>query len=167
MDNYSKMGCILGAIILSACATPYQPTGFIGNGGFDETKLSDKYYRVTFKGNEKTSQERALDFALLRASDLMQSSGCKSFQVVKQSVNFKPVGLLLPQTQTTNLSSTQFGSYASGTATTTNYGGGVAMLNFPKAVIEVACTAEEVDVSKGIYSTDFINASLKEKYKVK
>ncbi|MHA3059905.1 CC0125/CC1285 family lipoprotein [Acinetobacter sp. ANC 4636] len=162
-----KKFIILAALILSGCATSYQPNGFIGNGGFDDTQLAPNYYRVTFKGNEKTSKERAKDFALLRASELMKQNGCQSFKVVKENDEVRTGDIFLPQTHTTNINTTQFGNYSTGTATTTSYGGGVAKLHFPKAIIEVLCVTDLPDISKNIYDTNFLNKSLKDKYKIK
>lgn len=162
-----KFILFLTVLVLAGCATSYQPNGFIGNGGFDDTQLSPNYYRVTFKGNERTSKERAKDFALLRASELMKQKGCPSFKVVKENNEVRTGNLFLPQAQTTNLSTTQFGNYSTGMATTTSYGGGVAKLYFPKVTIEILCVADLPDASNNIYDTDFLNKSLKEKYKIK
>ena len=76
---------MLLGIGLVGCATPYKPNGFAFNGGFDSLELEPNYFRVVFKGNEKTSRERANDFALLRVSDLMIERNCSSFAVVKTS----------------------------------------------------------------------------------
>ena len=80
---------LFGVVLLSGCATPYKPNGFAFNGGFDSVELEPNYFRVVFKGNEKTSRERANDFALLRVSDLMLERNCSSFAVVKSSNDIK------------------------------------------------------------------------------
>lgn len=139
----------------------------VGNGGFEEVELERGYYRITFKGNDATSKERASDFALLRASELMKNNQCNAFKVVRASDEVRTGGLLLPQTQTTNVSLSSFGNTTTGNSTSTRYGGGVATLYFPKTTLEVKCVTENPDVEKGIYETDFINSSLKSKYKIK
>jgi hypothetical protein len=44
-------------------------------GGWYETQLSDARYQVSFFGNGATSDERASDFALLRACELAIENG--------------------------------------------------------------------------------------------
>ena len=153
-------------IVLSGCATGYKPNGFIGNGGFEDVELAPNYFRVTFRGNEKTSKERATDFTLLRASDLMLERNCPSFVVVKSSEEVRKGSLFIPQTQTTYSNATAYGNTAYGTATTTTMGGGFATLHFPKVTMEVKCTADLPDLEKNIYDVKFINKSLKTKYKI-
>lgn len=156
--------CIL--LLLGGCATGYKPNGFIGNGGFEDVELSPDYFRVSFNGNEKTSKERATDFALLRASDLMLERSCPSFLVVKSSEEVRKGNLFIPQTQTTYSNATAYGNTAYGTANTTTLGGGLATLHFPKVVMEVKCTNDRPDLENKIYDTKFINKSLKAKYKI-
>ena len=58
---------LVTVIGLTSCATGYQKQGF--TGGFDETRLDRNIYRVAFKGNGFTSQERAADLVLLRCAE--------------------------------------------------------------------------------------------------
>lgn len=153
-------------LILSGCATAYQPKGFIGNGGFEDIELEPGYYRVTFKGNEKTSKERANDFALLRASELFESKGCNSFKVIKSNNEINSGSVFIPQTQYTTANLTNYGSTAIGSAHSTTYGGGLINLHFPKTTLEAKCTEEKPDVQNGIYSTQFIKNAIRSKYKI-
>lgn len=157
---------LLPFLYITGCATNYKPNGFVGNGGFDDTELAPKYFRVTFKGNEKTSLERATDFALLRTAELMQNKQCESFEIVKSTNEIRKGNIFLPQTQSTNVQVTNFGSTSVGNATTTNYGGGMAVLNFPKVTMESKCSDMKPDIQKSIYDTGFIINTLKHKYKI-
>lgn len=74
---------IISALALCGCATTYQQTGF--SGGFSETKLGPDTVRVVFKGNGYTSDERATDFALLRAAQLCREAGFTHFTVQPQA----------------------------------------------------------------------------------
>lgn len=65
---------------LAACATPYGESGF--RGGFNEVKLDDRVYQITFKGNAYTSGQRVADFSLLRAAELALENGYPYFAVV-------------------------------------------------------------------------------------
>lgn len=160
-----KKSIILAMIALSGCATGYKPQGFM-SGGFEETELEPGHFRVTFKGNDSTSKERATDFALLRASDLMMEKGCSAFKVLNQTDNSRSSALYLPQTQTTNASATIMGNSAFGNATTSTYGGGMLGIVFPRISLDVKCSTDVPNLEQHIYDTKFINQSLKTKYKV-
>ncbi|MDA8010333.1 MAG: hypothetical protein MPK75_11605 [Alphaproteobacteria bacterium] len=102
------------ALLMQACVTPYQPSGL--RGGFSETRLDERVYRIQFSGNAFTSRERVADFVLLRGAHLTLENGYKYF-----SVNERERSVLaeeLPQTFETNVNS------LTGSITTTQTGGG-------------------------------------------
>lgn len=76
--------CIASALLLGACATPYQKQGL--TGGFTETQLSPETYRISFKANTLTSADQVQDFTLLRAAELTLENGHRYF-VVQESVD--------------------------------------------------------------------------------
>ncbi|ENU45346.1 hypothetical protein I6L25_00860 [Acinetobacter nosocomialis] len=159
-----KFFCLIPIILLSACATSYQSNGL--TGGFEDTELSPGYYRITFRGNGVTSREKVNEFALLRASDLMLSRGCKSFQVLngKDTVNTSYVDL--PRTTSTNANVYAYGNYATANATTTTYGGGLQSVHRAKTTLDARCINAEADPSQNIFDTNFINQKLKQKYRI-
>ncbi len=61
------------SLILAGCATGYVASN--GGDGYSETQLADDNYQVTFRGNTKTTQERAHDLALLRSAEIALSKG--------------------------------------------------------------------------------------------
>lgn len=67
------------AIPLAACTTPYQPVGCMG--GFSSLQLNSDVYRISFRGNGYSSEERVIDFTLLRAAELTLSHGAQYFFV--------------------------------------------------------------------------------------
>jgi hypothetical protein len=78
---HSRSIClVVASLILSACATAYQPKDTL-TGGFTETQLSPDAYRIVFHGNSSTSKERAQDFALLRAAELSLAAGYPFFTI--------------------------------------------------------------------------------------
>ncbi len=148
---------LFGVVLLSGCATPYKPNGFAFNGGFDSAELEPNYFRVVFKGNEKTSRERANDFALLRVSDLMLERNCSSFAVVKSSNDIKKSTLVLPTTQTTNTTVTSYGNTTfAQTNTTPSNIGFIGSLEFPRSTIEARCSNESPNID---ITTISINAT--------
>ena len=72
--------CLLGALLLTGCATGFTPSS--GGDGYSETQLSPTSFQVTFRGNTKTTPERAHDFALLRAAEIALSNKCTHFAVI-------------------------------------------------------------------------------------
>ena len=67
-------------LLLSGCVTEYTPSS--GGDGYSETQLSPTSFQVTFRGNTKTTPERAYDFALLRAAELALANKCPHFVVI-------------------------------------------------------------------------------------
>lgn len=153
--------------LISGCATTYSQNSFMNGGGFSEVELAPNYFKVSFSGNEVTPKEKVKDFALLRASELMINRECNSFQVIKTSDNSSSGQYFVPKTQSTNANVSVYGNSAYGNSNTTTYGGGVVNISYPKITIEIQCSKENWDLSKGIYDTQFINKSLKEKYNIK
>lgn len=65
--------------LLTSCATAYQPLG--STGGYSDVQFGKKTFKVVFTGNGNTSQQRAEDLALLRASELTLIHGFRYFVV--------------------------------------------------------------------------------------
>jgi len=72
--------CLLCSFLLTGCVTEYTPSS--GGDGYSETQLSPTSFQVTFRGNTKTTPERAYDFALLRAAELALANKCPHFVVI-------------------------------------------------------------------------------------
>ncbi len=74
---------MLVALVLTGCATSYQPKSY--TGGYTDTKLDDDKYRVTFSGNQHTSADRVEEYALLRAAEITLEYGYSHFVTVSES----------------------------------------------------------------------------------
>lgn len=73
---------VLVGLALSACGaqgTPYQPLA--DEGGFEETRLQERVYRVSFKGNRFTSEADVIDFLFLRCAELTRRHGHTHFVI--------------------------------------------------------------------------------------
>ena len=79
----------VSALALSACATatPYQPAGSSGYGGYAEQRLESDRYRVTFAGNSVTSREQVEMSLLLRAAELTVQDGYDWFATVNRATD--------------------------------------------------------------------------------
>jgi hypothetical protein len=72
----------LGILLLSGCATTYHSQRFLTAGGYSEITTAPDAFMVTFKGNQYTSSEKVMQYALTRASELTLRNGYKYFLVV-------------------------------------------------------------------------------------
>ena len=86
------------SFLLSSCATPYQAYG--ATGGFNETRINENVYRVSFKGNAYTSLEKATYFTLLRSAELTLEKGYNHFLVINEDQYFKEITSQLPDRTT-------------------------------------------------------------------
>ncbi len=69
------------SFILTSCATKYQPSSFF-SGGYSEIRTTSDTFLVSFNGNGFTSKQRALRFALLRASELAVQNNYHYFSIL-------------------------------------------------------------------------------------
>jgi hypothetical protein len=73
---------LAAALLLGACAaqpTPYQPIA--ESGGYEETQLGERVFRVSFRGNRYTPETDVLDYLFLRSAELTQRQGYTHFLV--------------------------------------------------------------------------------------
>ena len=75
---------IVVIVILSGCATAYQPRG--ATGGFSEMQLRHDVFQVSFDGNGFTSKSRAADFMMLRNAEITLENGYRYFVIVDPKV---------------------------------------------------------------------------------
>jgi len=161
-------GATLLCIAVAGCATQYQPNGI--TGGFDETQLGPKVYRVTFKGNGYTSPERAADLALLRCADLTLQSGYSYFAIVDAQTWNKVSSFTTPtQSYTTGLATAYgYGNTATayGQSTTTTYCGQTFTFNKPSATNTIVMVKNQNEIAGMTYAARFLADSLGKKYQV-
>lgn len=86
-------------IILSGCATSYQPSGV--TGGFSEMQLNDDIYRVSFRGNAYTAHENVQNYLLRRCAELTKAKGYNYFVILESNVDKKDSQYTTPTTVST------------------------------------------------------------------
>ena len=69
-------------LLCSSCATKYGPENYLG--GYSELRVSNDMYRVSFVGNEATTQEWNYRMFLRRAAELTIQSGFTHFTLADQ-----------------------------------------------------------------------------------
>jgi len=152
-------------LILPGCATIYQPKGF--TGGYSETLMKENLYRVSFRGNGFTSQERAFDFALLRCSELSLLHNYNYFAIVDASSYVSRSTYVTPTTTKTYSNIQLYDNYAYGSATSTTYGGQVYNIKKPRITLVVLCFKEEPNIKATVFDATFLSKSIRLKYKLK
>src|SRR5690348_14051873 len=86
--------CITSFVLLSGCATPYQPLD--ANGGYTELAYNKETYYVSFTPNGYTSHETAQNYLLRRAAEITLSKGYRYFIFTRSNTPlfFSSPGLL-------------------------------------------------------------------------
>ena len=77
-----KLIVLLFAFSVLGCATGYQPEGF--SGGYDEQKVGDNKYLVSFSGNGFTSGSEVQRGAFRRAEELCMEKNYNSFEMISK-----------------------------------------------------------------------------------
>lgn len=145
-------------VLLTGCATAYQPQG--ATGGFSSSQLDENVFQVSFKGNGYTDRDKANDYALLRSAEIALEKGYSYFIIVDAQQYAKNSTYTTPVTATTNISSNAYGS--SYTAKTTFSGGEAYNISRPRATNTIICFKDKPNVFS--YRAEFVVKSLKEKY---
>ena len=83
LSRLSGLLALAGVLaVLAGCAlqpTPYQPIGEAG--GYEESQLGERVFRVSFRGNRATPETTVLDFLYLRCAELTRQHGYTHFVV--------------------------------------------------------------------------------------
>jgi hypothetical protein len=142
---------LIALIFFIGCATSYQKNGF--SGGFSETQLSENIWKVHFRGNAKTTMERATDFCLLRSAELTLENGYKYFSIVDENSDTKSSNFSTPQRAYTN----PYGH-------TTFTGGQTFTAHKPRTQNTIIMLREKAQNSGIVYEAQFLVRSLRDKY---
>jgi hypothetical protein len=72
-----KLVFVAAVLLLSGCATAYQPDGI--SGGYSDRRLSDNTAQVTFRGNRFDTPEMLHSYLLRRCADVTLQNGYEYF----------------------------------------------------------------------------------------
>ena len=168
MPTRNAVGTILAvAVLLSGCATPYQPTGF--RGGFDDVALADDMYELRANGNAFTSAARVRDYVLLRASEIARERGFKYFVFVTSEnreriashtfpgeYSESTTGVVTRNGNTATVSAQTEGTYTPPQVFTTTKSASAAVVKYYR---------EKPRGLEAVFDADVVYKSLSEKYK--
>lgn len=160
-----RMATILCSLLLTACATSYQPQGL--SGGFTETQLDKNVFRVTFRGNGYTKQERAEELALLRSAELALKNGFTHFAIVDGKSRADYGAFTTPTHATTTGTVSSYGNTSRLNAQTRVSGGDTFIIAKPSTTNTIVCFNGKPEIGALVYDAQFVFTSLGEKYGVK
>jgi uncharacterized protein YceK len=149
-------------VLITGCATTYQRKSY--TGGYSETQLGENVFQVYFRGNGHTSSERAADFCLLRSAELTLQNGFRYFVIVDSEKHSDIGSFTTPSTSYTTGSAYVSGNYATGSATTTTYGGQTIVFSKPSSINTIICFKEKPGINGLVFDARFVSKSIKEKY---
>jgi hypothetical protein len=155
-------------VALSGCATPtpYQSSAFAG--GYSETQLSSNVFKVYFRGNGYTGDERAADFTLMRSAELASAHGFAYFIIVDEHSGESYSTVTTPATTYTTTNVTAIGDdTAHGTSISTTVGGESYVIRKPSKQNTIVCFTEKPPVQGVVYESQFVVRSIRTKYGMK
>lgn len=86
----NRLIILASAVALGACAAtgptaygPADPKGF----GYEETRIEDDRYRITYRGSGGMLPEQVEDYAMLRAGEVTLQNGYEWFRIVGRDVS--------------------------------------------------------------------------------
>lgn len=155
--------CLLLCLPVFGCGgSPYKPEGF--GGGYTDMQLDRNIYRVSFRGNGGTSEQRAEDFALLRSAELTLEQGYTHFIILDSASRISSSVHSIPETSTTRVQGTVSGNTFRGTGTTTTTGGGSYVITKPRSTNTIICFKERPDVQGLVYDATHVRNTIRAKY---
>jgi hypothetical protein len=155
---------ILFVATISACATAYQRDGL--SGGFSEIQLAENVWRVEFRGNGYTREQKAEDFALLRSAELTLDKGYTYFGFAGSKSSSETGSFTTPTNSYTTGSAYVSGNNVYGNATTRTTGGQTFFISKPSTTNTVVMFKSKPESQGMIYDAKFVCQSFGQKYQV-
>ena len=90
MRKFVTTLCLAGASLLAAACTTttgYGPAGYDSQYGFQETRIEQNRWQVTFSGNSMTDLQTVETYVLYRAAELTNQQGYDYFVMVDRKVD--------------------------------------------------------------------------------
>jgi hypothetical protein len=150
------------SISLISCAAKYSEYSKLTGTGSKTLMLSENVFRVRFDGDIFTSEERVVDFALLKCADVAMSHGFQYFIVVdekaiSQDRQYKTA-------EKTYATATQVGNVTTGSAVKT--GGQTFTLTEVQAENTIVCFNEKPEGIAAAFNAHIVSRSIRGKYKI-
>lgn len=157
----SFVGSVL-VLLISGCATPYQPTGL--TGGFTESQLDTNVFRVTVNGNGSTTPERAEEMALLRSAELTLQHGFTHFAIADGRSRSEVITIDTPAQAATTGTISTYGNMSFLNAKSRITGGDSFSVVKPSTSNTIVCFKGKPQISALVYDARLIMNSIGPKY---
>ncbi|MDD3769250.1 MAG: tetratricopeptide repeat protein [Sulfuricurvum sp.] len=153
-NKISVITLIFLSALITGCSTKYQPRGY--SGGYSETRLGENVFIISFEGNGYTSMNQAVDYTLLRSSEVALKNDYKYFIIVDSET--------YTSEEKTSTSYTANGTI-SGSYYTANIQEREGMvIRKPSLKNTIICFKEKPNTKSLIYDAEYLFRSLKTKY---
>ncbi|MDD5081439.1 MAG: hypothetical protein PHC58_05570 [Candidatus Omnitrophica bacterium] len=154
-------------LVISGCATGYYSERF--TGGYQDMKIQDDIYKVSFRGNAFCGSERVADFALLRCAEVTLDNGYNYFIILDEKMTNKTGSYTTPVTAQSYGTANVYGgsNYATGSYSGTTYysGGQTYHYNKPLTAYAIKCFQEKpVDIQVVVFDAKQIRDNLRGHY---
>ena len=142
--------------LLSGCLMPSQYAPMRNYDGYDDTRLQENVFAVSFAGNEVTGQQRAQDFALLRCAEVTLANGFRYFTTADSTQTVRNESY-----QTIQSSPIRYNRYRSYETSTT-------LTSRPQSGLTIVCYQDKPDSKAGIlYDAQYLAKSIRAKYNLR
>ena len=139
--------------LLAGCLTPSKYVPMQNYDGYDDTRLQENVFAVSFAGNEVTSQQRAQDFALLRCAEVTMANGFRYFTTVDAAQTVR------------NQAYQTMESVPSGYQRFRTYETSTTLTSRPQSGMTIVCHKEKPDGKAGlVYDAQYLARSIRAKY---
>lgn len=141
-------------LVLTSCVTSYHSAGL--TGGYSEIITSTDSFLVTFKGNGFTSNEKVIQYALKRASELAIHNGYRYFVLTSSIDQTRSIGYSNTQGNISGVAngysySNSSNAYLKGSSSSSTYSG---VIRKPGVTIGIKCFRDkpkDLDVIDALY----------------
>lgn len=93
---YTVLFVLAVTLLLSGCATTYQPKGFFSDGGYTESRIGANTYKVSFECNENTSEAVCDGYLFRRCAELTLNAGYDYFIMTEHTSDIFEKAVAVP-----------------------------------------------------------------------
>lgn len=149
-----------------SCATAYKPSGI--RGGYSETKIQEAIYKVSFKGNALVDEEKAADYALLRAAEVTLQNGYRYFAIISRNTRSQAYQYTTPVTGTTSGQISNQGPVTQFNATSYYSGGNTYTFYRPSSTFLIQCFRKKPKMTNALmFDANEVRNSVRTRYKIR
>ncbi len=140
------------ATVFCSCATKYHPNSI--SGGYSDFRVARDSFVVTFYGNDFTSSETVLKYALKRASELTIQNGFSYFSVIDSQDTTKRT--LVSSSYTNNQANLKAHSNSASVYGNCSTSTSVSEIVKPSIILNIKCYSEAPGEIESVNAKEFL-----------